>query len=106
MKFSIDDKKILELTKTQKDVLRYNIFDEDFESEMIRLVNWVILHNYEQAFKEIKRVYEEELANSGIKLLPVDKDELAELIFKLPGYKSRSQRDHKLPDNVLERKDL
>ena len=106
MKFYLDKTLIFELDETKQKVLKNRIFQEEFQEHMMHLVKWVTMHNQEQAFKQLTEEWVPKLKAHGAKMIPTDEDELAELIFKDPEYKSRSQRDQIMPDNILDRSDL
>jgi len=106
MKFYLENKLIFELNGTKQRVLKHDIFEQGFEEELMRMIEWVITHNYEQTFKKLKDQWQPKLKELGVEMIPTDDDRLAELIFKHPEYKSRSQREKPMPSNVMDRDDL
>ena len=93
MKISVDGKEIFALSETQKKVIQNDILSEIFEEDMHRRLQYILIHKYEECFKRLKLEWEPKLSQNGVKMVPTDPDELAELIFKQPNYKNRSQRD-------------
>ena len=93
MKVSVDGVEVLSLNNTQKKVIQHDISSEIFESDMKRRVNYILTHKYERCLERLKREWEPKLIAAGVKAFPTDPDEFAKLVFKQPGYKSRSQRD-------------
>lgn len=91
MKIKVDDEIVFELTEGQKKVICNEILTELIDSDIKRRVRWVIEHKYERCFEALKKEWETKLVGR-VKALPLDKDELAELIFSQPDYKNRSQR--------------
>lgn len=91
MKIQIDGKTVLELSETQKKVIQNDIAFEEFQSDMERRVRWVIEHKYQNCFKRLKEQWEP-ILRQRMDAIPTDPDQLAELIFSQPEYKSRSQR--------------
>jgi hypothetical protein len=101
MKISVNDKECFCLSETQKKVIMNDIPSEIFEEDMIRRLKWILLdEKYEHCFERLKKEWEPKLAASGIKSLPIDKDEFANLVFAQPDYKNRSQRQIENEKNI------
>ena len=92
MKISVDGKDLFEITETQKKVIRNEIPEDIFDQDMKRRLEWVLTHKYERCFDRLKKEWDEKLIQNGVKSVPTDKDEYAELVFSQPNYKNRSQR--------------
>jgi hypothetical protein len=92
MKIKIDDKEILELSETQKKVIRNDIPSDVFDEDMERRVKHVLTHKYEQCFKRLKEEWEPKMKARGVESIPLDADAFAEQVFALEDYKNRSQR--------------
>jgi hypothetical protein len=95
MKINIDDQYFIEMTDLQERVIKHFIFDEDFQDDMIRRVEEAITGKYLNCFRRLKEEWDPKLEESGISMIPTNKDEYAKLVFSQPNYKSRSQRDSK-----------
>ena len=93
MKISVDNKELFALSETQKKVIKHHIHDEVFEEDMKRRLQYILMHKYEQCFKDLKKEWEPKLAEKGVAMIPTNPDALAELIFSQPEYKNRSQRE-------------
>ena len=93
MKIKVDDRELFALSETQKKVLQHDIPAEIFEEDMKRRLQWVLTHKYEQCMARLKKEWEPKLAENGVASIPTNPDALAELIFRQPNYKNRSQRD-------------
>lgn len=93
MKISVDGRDLFTLSETQKKVIRDEVQDEIFESDMKRRLQYILTHKYEQCFKRLKEEWEPKLRANGVKMIPTDPDEFAELVFAQPNYKNRSQRE-------------
>ena len=100
MKFFIDNKLIFELNETKQKVIKDNVFSESFVFNMGNRVKWVILKKYEDSLNGLKKEWIEKLKLSGVDSIPLDNDKFAELVFSQKEYKSRSERDKPLPDNI------
>lgn len=95
MKISVDGIELFELTETKKKVICNDIPNEIFDADMKRRLQWVLEHKYTRSFDRLKKEWEPKLVANGIRSIPTDKDELAELIFSQPNYEDRSKRDEK-----------
>lgn len=93
MKISVNDQVIFELNDTQKKVIMNEIPEEIFDADMKRRLEWVLMHKYEQCYKELKSQWEPKLAARGVEAIPTNKDAFAELIFAQEDYKNRSARE-------------
>lgn len=93
MKISVDDKELFSLSDTQKQVLMDEIPKDIFEDDMKRRLQYILMHKYEQCFERLKKEWEPKLKALGVKSIPLDNDEFAQLVFSQESYKSRSQRD-------------
>ena len=93
MKISVDGKDILELSETQKKVIMHDIPEEIFEEDMCRRLCYILQHKHDQCLDRLKKEWLPKLKENGVKLMPTDDQELAELIFAQPNYVNRSARD-------------
>lgn len=93
MKISVDDKELFTLSETQKKVIKNDIHEEIFDDDMKRRLQYILMHKYEQCFDRLKKEWEPMLKANGVKSIPLDNDEFAELVFQQPEYKNRSQRE-------------
>lgn len=93
MKISVDDVEILTLNDTQKKVIKNDIPDELFEEDMKRRILYILIHKYDQCLRRLKEEWIPKLKDAGVKSIPTDDSEFAELVFSQPNYKSRSERE-------------
>jgi hypothetical protein len=93
MKISVDGKELFTLTDIQKQVIKDNVHADIFEDDMKRRLQWVLTHKYEQCFLALKQEWDQKLASNGVKSVPTDPDEYAQLVFSQPNYKNRKARD-------------
>ena len=93
MKISVNDKEILNLTETQKQVIKNEVSEDIFDADMERRLKWILEHKYERCFERLKKEWEPKLAAKGVESLPTSKDAFAQLVFSQPEYKSRKQRE-------------
>ena len=92
MKVSVNDKVIFEINETKKKVIKDNVHADIFDSDMERRLEWIIMHKYDECFKELKAEWEPKLLKNGVKSFPADPDEFAELVFSQPNYKCCKMR--------------
>ena len=93
MKFNVDDETIYELNETKQNVIKNEVHSDEFNEDIKRRVKYIVDHKYEQCFKRLKAEWEPKLKASGIKTIPLDEDEFAQLVFAQPAYKDRKARD-------------
>ena len=93
MKISVDDVELFTLSETQKKVIMNDIHEDEFDTDMRRRLQYVLMHKYEQCCKRLKDDWVPKLKASGAKSIPLDDEALAEQIFALPEYKTRKQRE-------------
>jgi hypothetical protein len=93
MKISVDDQDLYTLSEVQKKVIKNDIHDDEFEDDVKRRLKWVLHHKYEQCFKRLKEEWDKKLPSLGIKSVPTNEQEYAELVFSQKEYKSRKQKE-------------
>jgi hypothetical protein len=93
MKVQVDGETVLELSELQKQVIKHEISDDIFVSDMKRRVAWILTHKYDEVHKSLRNEWESKLAANGVKSLPIDREEFAQLVFSQTNYKNRKQRD-------------
>jgi len=93
MKISVDDVELYTLSETKKKVIQHQISSDIFYDDMKRRLEWVLMHKYNQVYKRLKDEWEPKLAAAGMRSIPTDPDEFAELVFAQPNYKDRKARD-------------
>ena len=93
MKFNVDDETIYELNETKQNVIKNEVHSDEFNEDIKRRVKYIVDHKYDQCFKRLKAEWEPKLKASGIKTIPLDEDEFAQLVFAQPAYKDRKTRD-------------
>lgn len=92
MKILVDEKLVLELSETQKKVIKNDIPSEIFQEDMERRVKHILTHKYERCLERLKNEWIPKLSQR-MSSIPTNEEELAELIFSQPDYKNRSQRE-------------
>ncbi len=93
MKIKVDNIDLFELSEMQKNVIKNDIHDDEFEDDMKRRLRYIIMHKYEECFKRLKSEWEPKLAAQGVPQIPTDKDAFAKLVFSQSNYKNRSARE-------------
>ena len=82
MKIYLDSKEIYELTDDKLNVLKAYLLEEELESEIERRV-----------IEAIESKWESKLEESGIDMIPTNKENFAKLVFKQDFYKNRTARE-------------
>lgn len=93
MKISVNDQPLFTLSEIQKQVIKNDIHADRFDSDMNRRLQWILMHKYEECFKALKSEWDIKLAANGVKMIPTDADEYAQLVFEQPNYKDRTARE-------------
>lgn len=93
MKISVNDQELFVLTETQKSVIKNDIHEDEFDADMKRRLNWVLMHKYERCFARLKQEWDKKLISNGVKSVPTDPDEYAQLVFSQPNYMDKKLRD-------------
>lgn len=93
MKISVNGQELFELSDIQRKVICNDVHEDIFDEDMKRRLHFILMDKYENCFKRMKIEWDEKLAEAGVKALPIDKDEYAQLVFSQPNYKCRKDRD-------------
>lgn len=93
MKISVDGVDLFELSEVQKQVIKNDICSNLFDEDMRRRLHYILTHKYENCFKRLKSEWDTKLVANGVKMIPIDPDEYAQLVFAQPNYKDRLARD-------------
>lgn len=92
MKIKVDEEEIFELIPIRKQVICYDIMEDEVDEDLKRRVKYIISHKYERCMDRLKKEWIPKLQAKGEKSIPLDDDELAAFIFNQPDYKNRSAR--------------
>jgi hypothetical protein len=93
MKISVNDIELFSLSETQKKIMQHIVSSDIFEEDMKRRLKWVLMHAYENWFEMLKKEWDPKLIELGIRAVPTDPEEYAQLVFAQPNYKDRKARD-------------
>lgn len=93
MKISVNDVELFTLSEIQKNVIKDEISNELFDSDMKRRLQWILMEKYNTCFQNLQNYWLPILISRGVTSIPTDKDAFAQLVFSQPDYKNRSQRD-------------
>lgn len=93
MKISVNGLDLFELSETQKSVIKDYVHADIFDADMKRRLKWILTHLYEEAFKKLKEEWDVKLVSNGVKMVPTEQDEYAQLVFSQPNYKDRKTRE-------------
>lgn len=93
MKIKFGDEEIVSLSDTQIKVLENDIPCEQCACDLKRRLKWVVEHKYQKCVDRLKEEWVPKLKAKGLKSIPLDDEEFAELVFSQPDYHNRSKRD-------------
>ncbi len=93
MKISVNNQELFTLSETQKKVIKNDIHEDIFEQDMCRRLEYILTHKYQRCFDRLKKEWEPKLKESGVKMIPTDDKDFADLVFSQPEYKCRKSRE-------------
>ena len=91
MKISVDGVDLFTLTDTQSKVIMDNVSSDIFEADMMRRLQWVLTHKYDECFKALKAQWDPILA-TRMTSVPTDPDAYATLVFSQSDYTDAKAR--------------
>lgn len=92
MKVKVNNEDLFELSEVQKKVICNDIHEDEFEQDMKRRLQYILMHKYERCFERLKKEWDEKL-KSRVEAVPTNADKYAELVFAQPDYKCRKTRE-------------
>lgn len=92
MKISVDDIELFTVSSTQKNVICNDINVDDFDADMKRRLDYIIMRKYDECFRRLKDEWDPKL-QGRVASIPTDQDEYALLVFSQPDYLDKKQRD-------------
>lgn len=92
MKIQINNEDLFELSEVQRKVICNDIHEDEFEADMKRRLQYILLHKYERCLERLKQEWLPKL-KSRVESIPTNDDALALLIFSQPDYKCRKTRE-------------
>ncbi len=92
MKISVDEQELFTLSETQKRVIKNDIPEDIFDDDLKRRLQYILMHKYERCFERLKKEWEPKLAQNGVRSIPLDNDEFAELVFQQPNYNTINEK--------------
>lgn len=92
MKISVNNQDLFMLSEFQKKVIKDEIGSEDLDLDLKRRLIWVLTHKYEMCFTNLKAKWDRKLMERGIKMIPINPEEYANLVFSQPDYQDASSR--------------
>jgi len=93
MKISVNEVELLVLTEIQKKVIKNDIHADEFDNDMKRRINYILMHKYERCFARLKQEWDPKFSENGVSMIPTNKDAYAQLVFDQPNYKDRKDRE-------------
>jgi len=93
MKIYVEDVCVCELNDTKKKVIMDYIHADEFDADMKRRVNYIVMHLYEQCLKRLRDEWMPKLRDLKVESVPLNDDAFAELVFACPEYKDRKARE-------------
>ena len=93
MKISVNDIAIFSLNTIQENVMKNDIYRDQFEEDINVRLEWVIKKKYLHCYNRLKEEWDPKLLARGIETIPLNPDDYAALVFSQPDYKDRQDRD-------------
>lgn len=93
MKVSVDNQELFTLSNVQKKVIKNDIHEDEFDSDMKRRLEYILTHKYERCYERLVKEWMPKL-QQRYQSIPTNPDQVAELIFTQADYKSRKQREN------------
>jgi len=93
MKISVNDIELFTLTETQKSVIKNDIHEDEFDVDMSRRLEYILINKYDNCFNRLKAEWDQKLIDNGVQSIPTNKDAYAQLVFSQPNYLDRKARD-------------
>lgn len=100
MKISVNNQDLFELTDLQKQVICNDLDADIIELDLKRRLKYILMHKYERCMGRLRKEWEVKLKDKGIRSLPVDDQEFAQLVFSQEDYKDRKAREIDNPDRA------
>lgn len=94
MKISVDDKELFTLTETQKKVIKNDIKSDEFEDDIKRRLEYVIMHRYKQGLTKMKRDWEP-ILSERVAQMPLESEAFVNLVTSQQDYKDKYDRETK-----------
>lgn len=91
MKISVNDQELFSLNDTQMGIFAYQIPGDILEEDLKRRLKWILTHKMDEIMKDMKAEWITKLQVNGIKMIPIDNEEFAKLVFSQPNYTPRKQ---------------
>ena len=73
MKVKVNEDEILELNEVQKKVICNDINEDEFEADIKRRLQYILMHKYEQCFKRLKSEWDQKL-QGRVDAVPINPD--------------------------------
>lgn len=91
MRIIVDGEELFQLSENHKRVIKNEIHEDEFDADMKRRLQWILMHKYERCLERMKKQWEPILAQR-YESLPTDKDAFVQLVLSQPDYKDRKAR--------------
>lgn len=85
MKISVNDQELFTLTPIQLQVLGDVIIDP-LEEDLKRRLQYILIHKFEECMIDLKAKWIPKLQANGVKMIPIDNEDFAQLVFTQPDY--------------------
>jgi len=92
MKILVDGIELLDINETQKKIIADDVNIDIIEDDIKRRLKWVIQHKCDFNMERLKKYWIPKLEKEGIKSIPTNNEELAEIIFAHKDYKGAKSK--------------
>lgn len=92
MKIKVNNEDLFELSEVQKKVICNDVHEDEFEADMKRRLQYILMHKYERCFERLKNEWDKKL-QGRLESVPTNPEAYASLVFAQSDYKCRKQRE-------------
>jgi len=96
MKISVNDQELYSLNDTQISIFGWEQNRDNVEDDLKRRLQWILHHKMDEIVKAMKQEWIPKLEANGVKMIPINNEEFARIVFSQPNYKDRKVRDLEL----------
>lgn len=90
-KIKYENVEILDIPQWWKDVIENDV-SEDFDTDMIRRLQWIITHKHDRCLERMKTEWTPRLKAKGMESIPLDDEAFVNLVLAQPEYKNAKAR--------------
>lgn len=89
MKILVDEDVVCVLNETQEKVMKQYIETDSLKEDVKRRVHYIIMHKHAKCMERMRDEWTPKLKKNGVRALPIDDDEFAQLVFTQHNFKGK-----------------